>query len=108
MSLHTVIVGNPMTEKWECQSSVDIMNGTRCYSVINTEPKAKRTTHWGPFYSEEEAYRVSGMPRPKTELEEVWELLDSAHARIKSYECPKYCDVRLSEKIAELKAKWKK
>lgn len=57
---------------------------------VTHRPSESQWHVYGPYESKEEAAEESGMPKPKTELEEVWELaaeLNNVVARAK-FEAP--------------------
>jgi len=101
-----------VSETWRCYSKgVHALTYSQAWFVENKHVASKRTTEWGPFDTEEEAMRVSGMPRPKTEAEELWELVDLLSGKITEYVggyIPHFTKENALTKIAELKTKWKK
>ncbi len=80
--------------------------------VLAVNDEIKMEAKWGPFDSKEEAYKVSGMPRPKTEAEELWELVvitDKIMNDLRGGWLPDpFAISSYGTKIAELKTKWKK
>lgn len=82
------------------------------YWVTLDEPK--KQTRWGPFQSEEEAIQVSGFPKPKTEIEELWEWAGAARellvTALDKTGDPRFLSL-LSDwlkRFSNLEAKWKK
>lgn len=77
------------------------------YWVELHEPQ--KFTRWGPIDSYEQAMQVSGFP--KTEVEELWELVEELRAMIFEFHgfyLPHHAKDRAVKRIDEMRDKWKK
>lgn len=68
-------------------------------------------TIWGPYDTEEQAMQVSGFPKPKTEVEELWELVEELWGLILQHfggHIPYHTEDHVVKRVDELRDKWKK
>jgi hypothetical protein len=102
--------------EWTLFGGMDVMGRMMPWHVQKKKVGGKYMECYGPYDTHEEAKKAANFPKPKTEVEELWEVLDRVDLMLRHYEIRHYetgylistSDLkRVLDEIKAARKKWK-